>query len=350
MRTPRDPAPVSDLRRVVADAVDRSGGAPLWILTHRSPDPDALGALVGVRRLVEVGFELPARVATDGRIRRAENLAMVRELGLDFEPYAKLGSGPSAGVLLVDSQPGFGHTVLPEGVPVLAVFDHHEPRDAAALEGEVPHVDLRAGLGATSSLIYAYLRDQGLVLDEPTATALFCGVRFDTGDLAFDVSALDEEAYFETFRRADRRRIARIQRPDLPPEYYRELHRSLELTERHGSLVLGLLGRVENPESVAEMADFFLRMEGCGISVVGGAFEGVYSVSVRAEPGRGRAYRTLEQLLDGRGSFGGRGRVAGARIPVSGDEDLRSLEAGIRRRALDLLGDGGGAPIGLAAT
>ena len=330
--------------------MERTGGAPLLVLTHLTPDPDALGALVGVRRLVGEGFGLPVRVATAGRIHRAENRAMVRELELAFEPLEAAAREPGAGVVLVDSQPGFGHTVLPEGLPVLAVFDHHEVSGAAAARlAAVPHADVRPELGATSSLVYAYLRDSGVGLDRSSATALFCGVRFDTGDLAFDVTPLDEEAYFETLRRADRLMVARILRPPLPPAYYGELRRSLQLSHRHGPLVLGLLGRVGNPESVAEMADFYLRMEGCHVAIVGGAFEDTYSLSVRTDPRRLRARAVLERLLDGAGTFGGHGGVAGARIPLAahdplGSLDVDGLEAELRGRALAVVADAGDAP------
>ena len=176
-------------------------------------------------------------------------------------------------------------------------------------------------------------------------------MRFDTSDLVANVSALDEEAYLEAFRRADRRKLARIQRPRLPETYYRELRRFLARSERSGELVLGLLGEVENPESVAEMADFFLRMEGCRVSLVGGAFEGRYGVSLRTDRGRGNASPLLRELFDGRGSCGGRGRVAGGQIELEDPtpEKIAELERDLRARALALFnGEQGDPPRTLA--
>ncbi|MEO0652914.1 MAG: DHH family phosphoesterase, partial [Planctomycetota bacterium] len=265
-------SPLTALREAAQRAVDAAGGAPLLVLTHRSPDPDALGACVGMHTLLTAGFGLDATVATTGRIFRAENVAMVRELGLRFDDYQAVETEQFAGSLLVDTQPTFGHTSVPEDLPVVGVIDHHIPPEGEA-KVEVAHRDVRTDMGSTSTLIYEYLRDAGVPLDGHTATALFCGVRFDTGDLAQAATALDEEAYYETFRRADKALLARVQRPRLPQEYYRELSRSLRLVRRHGPAVVALLGSVANPESVAEMADFFLRMEGARWSLVGGAFE-----------------------------------------------------------------------------
>ena len=150
----------------------------------------------------------------------------------------------------------------------------------------------------------------------------------------------------------NRDQVARIARPALPAEYYRELSRSLTLARRHGTLVLCLLGEVVNPESVAEMADFFLRLDGCAWSLVGGAFDGTYFVSLRTQLQGGYAYPLLERVLDGRGSFGGHGRVAGGRVPLEGGEvEIHRLESRLRAQALKILANArrreGSTPLGL---
>ncbi len=329
--------PLAHLRGVIERLRPSWGARPLLVLTHRTPDPDALGAMAGLRHLLERAFGLFPEIAAAGRIFRAENLAMVRELNLYFADAERLDPRRYAGILLVDTQPGFGHTELPEDLPVVAVFDHHRPPPEGRLERPLPpHYDVRLGVGASSAMIYGYLRDAGLELDEKTATALCCGVRFDTGDLARG-TGLDSEAFYETFRRADRAKLARIQRPILPAAYYRDLYRSLSRARRYGSTVIGLLGRVANPESVAEMADFFLRMEGCRWSLVGGAFEHAYHVSMRTD-GR-EAYPLMEHVLAGEGSFGGRSSVAGGQIKLASEDwrEVQRLERRLRTRALELV-------------
>jgi nanoRNase/pAp phosphatase (c-di-AMP/oligoRNAs hydrolase) len=310
---------------------------PVLVLSHRSPDPDALGALIGVRFLLTEGAGREALIATRGRIQRAENVAMVRELGLSFAEYERVDPEDYVGCVLVDTQPGFGHTEVPSSIPVLAVIDHHEPHTGET-SARILCRDIRPDVGATSSLVYEYLRDARLELDAHTATSLFCGIRFDTADLAHDTGALDEEAYYATLKRADKGQLARIKNPSLPADYYRELGRALKRAKRHGSLVMALLGVVSNPEMIAEMADFFLRMENCHWSVVGGAYEGKYYVSLRTQ--HRPAYPLLERVLQGDGSFGGHGRIAGGQVPLDPDkpdDDRRRLERRMRARALHLL-------------
>jgi len=334
--------PLAHLRAVIDRLRPAWGGRRPLILTHRTPDPDALGAMFGLELLLRRAFGLEPEIAALGKISRAENVAMLWELELAFADADRIDRKRYAGVFLVDTQPGFGHTTLPEGIPVVAVFDHHRPPDEGALsaKGLPPHYDLRLEVGATSALMYGYLRDAGIELDERTATALCCGVRFDTLDLANSATELDSEAFFETFRRADHQKLARIQRPTLPAIYYRDLYRSLSRARRYGPAVLGFLGRVANPESVAEMADFFRRMEQCRWSLVGGAVGETYHLSLRTDGVE--AYPFLQHVLGKEGSFGGRGTVAGGQVPLTSDDwrELQRLERRLRGRALELIDPG----------
>ncbi|MAG62389.1 hypothetical protein CMO84_02575 [Candidatus Woesearchaeota archaeon] len=335
--------PVQHLRGVLEGAVAQGrarSAERILILTHRGPDPDALGACEGLRHLIQEGFGLQATVATLGRIRRAENLALVRALELDLEDYEGIDTRKFAGVALVDTQPEFGHTVLPEGLPVLAVFDHHVPPVVEGCEPiGVAHRDVRLNLGATASMIYEYLRDAEVPLDSRTASALFCGVRYDTADLSRSNSDLDEEAYYETFRYADRTAIAEIHHPPLPRSYYIELSNALSLARQHGPLVLALLGEIENPETVAEMADFLLRMKGVSWVVVGGAFEGEYVLSLRTDYAFGKAYPLMERVLAGEGSFGGHGHIAGGHLILEdfGESTIKEVERLLRANALAVI-------------
>lgn len=336
---------VAHFRCVLEEAAGPEGNRrKLLILTHRGPDPDAIGSCEGIRHLVQEGFGMQAQVATVGRIHRAENLALVRALDLEFSTYAEIDPADYFGAVLVDTQPGFGHTFLPEDIRLLAVFDHHVP-PAHPKDGvldAVPHADVRLGIGATATIVYEYLRDAGCQASGHVATALFCGIRYDTADLSRNSSELDEEAYYAMFRESHRDLICDIQHPPLPRVYYSELHGALSVARQHGALVLALLGEVSHPEFVAEMADFILRMKGCSWVVVGGAVEedGDYVLSLRTDSAFGNAYPLMSRVLGGDGSFGGHGHIAGARITLDdmGESTIQSVERGLRKRALATLG------------
>lgn len=341
------PSRLEQLKSALASAsaaADLKARGRFLVLTHRGPDPDALGACEGLRQLLDEGLGYESVVATLGAIHRAENIALVEELELDLEDYETIDHGRFSGVLLVDTQPEFGHTVVPEDLPVVAVFDHHvTPASDTGSSVPVAFSDVRLEAGATSSMIQGYLEEAGLEPDETTASALFCGVRYDTADLSRNATPEDEAAYFTTFKLADRGAIARIAHPPLPPIYYTELSRALTCARRHGPLVLALMGQVENPASVAEMADLFLRMEGCSWALVGAGYGSEYVLSLRTEPSFGRAYPLMQRVLNGAGSFGGHGHIAGGRIQLddAGESTVRATERTLRTHALALLGSEG---------
>ena len=116
--------------------------------------------------------------------------------------------------------------------------------------------------------------------------------------------------------------------------------KAMASARQHGPLVLALLGKVDNPESVAEMADFFLRMKGVSWVVVGGAYEEEYVLSLRADYSFGKAYPLMERVLGGTGSFGGHGNIAGGRITLDddGESTVKSVERTLRANALAVIG------------
>ncbi|MFT4647763.1 MAG: nanoRNase/pAp phosphatase (c-di-AMP/oligoRNAs hydrolase) [Planctomycetota bacterium] len=336
--------PYEHLRKTILAANERGSEEVrdrFLVLTHRGPDPDALGACEGIRCLLTEGFGLKVTVATLGQIHRAENLAMVRHLELELEDFEGIDAKHYAGVLLVDTQPEFGHTVVPEDCELIAMFDHHVPPTRPDEEPRhVEHRDVRLNQGATCSMIYEYLRESKVTIDQKTAGALFCGIRYDTADLSRNAGDLDEEAYHATFHIADRKLIAKINNPPLPRHYYVELAGALTVARQHGPLVLALMGKVDNPESVAEMADFFLRMKGCSWVLAGAAFGDDYILSLRTDYAFGKAYPLMRRVLDGTGSFGGHGHIAGGRIKLEDDKEstIRSTERKLRASALEVIG------------
>ena len=96
----------------------------------------------------------------------------------------------------------------------------------------------------------------------------------------------------------------------------------------------------ENPESVAEMADFFLRMTGCSWVLAGAAYGEEYVLSLRTDYSFGKAYPLMRRVLDGLGSFGGHGHIAGGRIQMEddGESTIKSVERILRSNALDVIG------------
>src|SRR5262245_9601633 len=103
-------SPLHQLLRVV------EGDAPLVILPHDNPDPDALASAAALRFLVRQVYEnKEILIALGGIVGRAENRAMLRYLNIDLAPVSEIDFSAHPYVALVDTQPGRINNSLPEG-------------------------------------------------------------------------------------------------------------------------------------------------------------------------------------------------------------------------------------------
>ncbi|MEO0480337.1 MAG: DHH family phosphoesterase [Planctomycetota bacterium] len=315
----------------------------LLVLTHQNPDPDSLASAMALRHLARESVGLESEFGFSGRIMRAENREMVRRCGIDLVDQESVEVADYDCIAVVDTQPGFGHTILPEGRRVDVIIDHHVPPEQDLDSLVVPEADVfrdvRTDVGATSTLIGNYLLEAGVSVPTEIATALVYGIKTDTADLTRNVAPLDEKVYDAFSPKADRTILRQIVSPELPPGYYRTLRVALNNVRIFGDLVLCSLGRVEAPEMVAEVADLLLRLEGRQTVLCGGLVNDVYYVSLRTER-NDDAYDLLRLALGGEGSFGGHGQVAGGSVhlPDSDQRTLKRFERRLEKNILTALG------------
>lgn len=324
------------------------GKKRLLVLTHNNPDPDSLGSGMGLRYFATVAGQVESHFALSGRILRAENQEMVAQLGIEMTPLEQIRPGDYDCVALVDTQPGFGHTIVPEGCKVDIVIDHHLGDDPTKI-GNEPFRDVRCDVGATSSLVSTYFREAGFVPSREVATALCYGIKTDTADLSRNVSELDLRAYDFLFPHVDRQKLVAITRPQLPAAYFQTLKEALRKVRRYQHVALCSLGQIGSAEMVAEVADLLLRMEGIRAVFCGGLVDCSYYVSVRTEL-NGDAWKLIADAMKGeKGTFGGHGSVAGGSIllPCGDTRTLRRLERRLERNILRSVGVEGANATGL---
>jgi nanoRNase/pAp phosphatase (c-di-AMP/oligoRNAs hydrolase) len=200
-------------------------------------------------------------------------------------------------------------------------------------------------------MVTGYLIDAGVQIPRLLATALYYGIQTDTADLSRNASPADARAYEHLAPRVDRIVLRKINTPELTPEYYRALREALNNVRIYGDVVLCSLGRIDAPEMVAEVADLLLRLRGKQTVFCGGLVGTTYYVSLRTELSRD-AYDLLRDALDGEGSFGGHGTMAGGCVSLA-DGDPRTLkrfERRLERNILEALGLEGTTVAGLGGT
>ena len=323
------------------------GKQRLLVLTHTNPDPDSMGAALGLRHLAAERFGLESDFGLHGRVMRAENRAMVKSLGLDPKPTDRLDLCSYDCIALVDTQPGFGHTVVPPDCTIDIVLDHHVSPESDVRD--VKFCDVRTDVGATSSIVTGYLMELGIQAPADVATGLFYGIRTDTADLSRNASELDLKAYEYLMPLIDREKLAAITTPDLPLVYYKSLRDALNNIRIYDNVVLCSLGKISSPEMVAEVADLLVRLEDKQAVFCGGVVDGTYYISVRTELGRD-AWHLIRDAMDGEGSFGGHGAIAGGSMPLPDDTSrtIKRVERRLEKNILRSMGAEGTTVGGLA--
>ena len=309
---------------------------PLVILPHDNPDPDSMASAVALKFLVNRLLEKEAHIALGGIVGRAENRAMRTYLNIELVPVSEVRFTGDVQIALVDTQPGRSNNSLPEAVDPTVVIDHHP---AYAAYPGVPFLDLRDNYGATSTILTEYLRESKLDVEPKIATALFYGIAAETQDLGREATAADIEASHFLYPYANKRRLAKIENARVPREYFRVFREAIDHAALYDhKVVVSLLGDVQYPDMVAEVADFLLRLDGAEWSAAIGAYNGCLYCSIRTTDRDTNAGDLLQGVL-GAKSAGGHDQIAGGRIPLGPDPAERVQKAcDVRHRFLSALG------------
>jgi nanoRNase/pAp phosphatase (c-di-AMP/oligoRNAs hydrolase) len=329
---PIDPARLEQLHKTV-------GKGPVLILTHDSPDPDALASGMGLATLFNKLWNVHSRLVYSGLVARAENRAVLSLLTPDWQMEDSVPElTPFSAVAMVDTQPGAGNNRFPSERAPDIVIDHHYPRWDNLRP--VKYVDVRQEIGATSSMVFQYLEAAGIKPEPSLATALFYGLQTDTRGLARDASHEDEAIYLKLLGWIDRPKLVRVEQAGLSRDYYRAFNQGLEAARVYGRCVIAYLGEMHRPDLAAEMADVLIRLESARAVLCQGTFAGVLQLSLRTEPSGQDAGLIVQKVIGDLGKAGGHGTIAGGQISLD-DREVDDLVKQLDQRFLDLMGEKG---------
>ena len=224
---------------------------------------------------------------------------------------------------MLDTQAGTGNNILPPGVLPTIVIDHHPIRPDTR---RCTFTDIRSRYGATSTILYEYLKEAGIEPDPPLATALLYGIRSDTQDLGQAAIQADEKALTCLYPLANTRMLSEIQRGGVPRKYFHLLARALAEARVRGEAVYSNLGDLDNPDMIAEVADLLLRNEESRWSLCFGFFEGKALLSMRALGPDRRADLVIRSIVGSEGTAGGHETSAGGQIPLKSGTTSEKLQ------------------------
>ena len=287
-----------------------AGRRTIGVFMHDNPDPDSMASAWGLARLLEV--ELGARVTLvlGGIVGRAENRAMVDELSIPLVPQHQLDVAQFEAIAVVDSQPGTGNNSLPQDRSIDIIVDHHPARALA----QAPWCDIRADMGATSTIILQYLRERAVTLDSQLATALFYALKTETRDLGREATGAERAAYLHLVSLVDHDKLYRICHPKVPKEHFVALDSAIRSARVYGDVVVANLDELFYPDLVAEIADMLLPLDSARFALCAGRYKGKVYVSLRTEVADTRAGGLIRKIIGADGAAGGHGTMAGGSL------------------------------------
>ncbi len=307
------------------------------VLTHDNPDPDAIASSAALARLLEEEAGVETTLAFGGIVGRAENRALIDEMGVRFDRVRPAELPTSLPIALVDTQPRTGNNSLPEGRIVSIVLDHHPVRPETTA---CSYADVRPEYGASCSILVEYLRAAGIQPGRRLATALFYGIQSETQDLGREAAPADVDASMYLYTRSDPGGVARIRHARVPASYFSYIHDALEEARRVEGVVCVPAGQMDYPDMVAELADLFMRVEGVRWTLAAGRYDDDLLLSARSYEPTTHAGNVIQAVIGDRGSAGGHGALAGAQVPVGklSEEEVDDVQRSLFEDFLDALG------------
>jgi len=305
------------------------------ILTHTNPDPDSIAAAEGLRVLLMHECDMIVTLGYTGVIERAENKTFVRVLSIPIRRVQTEELSDFDCVALVDTTPEAGNHMLPKHIRPQIVIDHHPGSESL---DDIPWVDVRSDVGASATLVLAYLKMRKIEVNKRLATILLYGIMTDTMDLGRGHSNQDIDAYLELLPRCDLPMLSRIRNPELSVEYFGILSQGLNRAQVYdGKLIALKLDRLPYPDLTAELADFLLRAQSIQTSFCVGQYQNRLRFSMRTLNPDLDASQLAKNLVRGTGDAGGHRDMAGGSVWVHKNENPDAVADEVLGRFLELL-------------
>lgn len=323
-------------RRTPAHRLARTLGKAdaVGIVMHPNPDPDAMGAAIGVQGLAETRGT-PTTIYYPGQIRHQQNRAFQTVLDLDFEKIEDASEIQEDTIVLVDHNRPRGFTGAERIAPDIVV-DHH-PGDGT---GE-KFTDVRSDYGACASIIAEYykmlgaeptggidpnLTDGGIqskskipALSPEIATGLMYGIQADTDHLTKGCTKAEFDASSYLFPATDGDLLHRIANPSVTTEVLETKATAIRDRVINGSFAIADVGEINDVDAIPQAAEELVRLEGISAVVVYGSKDGTIHLSGRSNDDRVHMGRTLEAVFESvpMASAGGHARMGGGQVPLS---------------------------------
>jgi nanoRNase/pAp phosphatase (c-di-AMP/oligoRNAs hydrolase) len=288
----------------------------LGIITHTNPDPDAISSAMALCAIGNDASDnrLNCRILYDGNIGHQENRAFVNLLEIKMERITPEVLAECQYLAIVDSAAPGVNNALSRDMRVNIVVDHHQNGEGVV---QADFVDVRPGLGATSSIMTQYLMELDIKVGTEVATALLYGIRADTRD--FTRNTIPQDLYNAAYLLplTDSNLLTQITSPSLSQETLDVLGNAIRNRKLRSGYLFSNIGYVRNRDALPQAADMLVKLEGVNTAVVYGIGDNSIILSARNKDIRLHIGNVLHEAFQGIGEAGGHATMAAASIPLN---------------------------------
>jgi nanoRNase/pAp phosphatase (c-di-AMP/oligoRNAs hydrolase) len=284
-------------------------GFPFLIIIWGNPDPDAIASSYALLELVQ-GFATETTIAYMGEFTRPENAAMVNVLKIPMRKFTWDLLKSQTVVATTDAQPSFFKA--DDRLKFDIIVDHHPLSDL----GEHKFADVRPTYGSTATIFTEYYQAAGIRMSKKIATALFYGLKVDTGNLTRNVSDADVAAFRYLRMRNDENIVRTIELSQLPVETLDYFAIAIANKKIRRDVAFAYLGNIPNADMCVHVADFFIKLTGISWALVACRSKDRVVVVFRSDGFRKHAGHLAEALFLDYGTAGGHRTMARAELEL----------------------------------
>ncbi len=272
-------------------------------------DPDAMASALALKRLFwrRVKKMLIYRI---NAIKRADNLALIKLLKIDQKYIRKLDSSEITKWAIVDSQPHHNEKFSKYEFDI--IIDHHPVGPGSVGQ----FVDIKEDYGATSTMMAEYLRAAKIKPSPRLSTALFYGIKTDTDNFARQSTPHDINAFRYLYQFVNINIIKKIESSEITKKTLPNFRAAIDKLTFLKDKAFIHMGRVNDPDVLVIIADFFLKMAEATWCIVSGIYGQKLIIIFRNAGFRLDAGKTAHELFGHWGSAGGHKGAARAEIPI----------------------------------
>lgn len=286
----------------------------LYILVHNGPDPDCMGAAMGIQYLLREIAGCSSTIVGGGYVQRPDNRAMIEMLKIEIKRPEDIDLAADAPFLCVDTQPDFSNNSLPGGADVIGVIDHHISDSAS----QAPFLDIRPEFGACASIVAEYIIESEVRIHKRVATALAFAVSTETRDMERVRKKAEVDIYTSLLARADHPVLGQLRNPKIERDYVRVLSEALHAAELYApDIVVCHLQKLPRSDDLGRIADFLDQMEVAKWTLCTEKRDEGFLLSIRSSKKDAKCEIAAKKVIgDDEGGFGGHGMMAGGIIKL----------------------------------